>query len=145
MYVRWDPANGEPVREFDFDPEDVLRSEAKAIEKQYGKGWEQWLNALRIKEADARATLLWHLLKQEHKALRFEDVPDFRMRQMKVEMSSKELRELKARTEKMKWTEDERDQLRMAFEIDIADAMQRETGVLVGEITDEEPNLPKLA
>ena len=143
MYVRWDPENGEPVREFAFDPEDVLRSEAKAIEKQYGKSWEQWLNNLRIKEADARTVLLWHLLRQEHKGLNFNDVPDFRMRQMKVEMSSAELRELMKRTEKMKWTDEERDQLRMAFEVDIADAMQRETGVYEGTITDEEPNLPK--
>ena len=144
MYVRWDPENGEPVREFDFDPEDTLRSDAKLVEKHYGKSWEVWLNNLRIKEADARTVLLWHLLRQEHRNLRFEDTPDFRMRQMKVEMSSAELRDLMKRTERMKLSDDERDQLRMAFEIDIRDAMERETGVHEGEVV-EAGNLPKPA
>lgn len=143
MYVRWDPENGEDAREWAFDPEDLLKSEGKAIEKQYGKSVEVWLNQLRIKELGAREVLLWHLLRQEHKTLAFADVPDFRLRQLKVEMSSLELRELAKRTERMKLTEDERDQLRQAFEIDIADAMRRETGVYEGDIADEEPNLPK--
>ena len=145
MYVRWDPENGEPPREFEFDPEDLLKSEGKAIEKQYGKSVEQWLNQLRIKELAAREVLLWHLLRQEHKTLAFADVPDFRLRQMQVEMSSQELRDLMKRAERMKLTDEERDQLRGAFEIDIADAMQRETGVYEGEIATEEPNLPKPA
>lgn len=147
MYVRWDPENGEPPQEWTFDPEDVLRSEASAIEKAYGgKSYEQWLNSLRIKEASARNVLLWHLLSQSGpRRIKFEDTPDFRLRQMKVEMSSKELRELMDRTNRMKLSDDERDQLRQAFEIDIADAMQRETGVYEGEISEEEPNLPKLA
>jgi len=145
MYVRWDPENGETPTEFDFDPEDLLKSEGKAIEKQYGKSVEVWLNQLRVKELTAREVLLWHLLRQTHKTLRFDDVPDFRLRQLKVEMSSAELRELQKRTERMKFTDDERDQLRQAFEVDIRDAMERETGVVEGDITTEEPNLPKPA
>jgi hypothetical protein len=145
MYVRWEPENGEPAREWDFDPEDLLKSEGKLIEKQYGKSVEVWLNQLRIKELGAREVLLWHLLRQDHKGLRFDDVPDFRLRQLKVEMSSPELRDLMKRTERMKLSDDEREQLRQAFEIDIRDAMERETGTIEGEITTEEPNLPKPA
>ncbi len=137
MYVRWDPENGEPVREWEFDPEDLLKSEAKRIEKQYnGKSIEVWLQGLKMKEVSAREVLLWHLLRADHRNLAFADVPDFRMRQMKIEMSSAELRALQNRLEKMKFTDDERDQLRSAFEIDFADAMRRETGVHEGEVVD---------
>lgn len=144
MFVRWDPEDGSEPKVYDFDPDDVLSKEATAVEKAYGnQSWEVWLNNLRIKEAKARRVLLWHLMRRDHPNLRFEDTPDFRMRQVKVEMSVKELRELMARTEQMKLSEEAREQMRMAFEIDIRDAMQRETGVYEGEVTEEEPNLPK--
>lgn len=143
MFVRWDPEDGSEPRTYDFDPEDVLSKEAQAIEKAYGGNpWEIWLNNLRVKEAFARRVLLWHLLRQEHRSLRFEDIPDFRMRQMKVEMSVSELRALKSQVDRMKLPEDQREQVIMAFDIDIRDAMERE-GVLVGDVVEEPPNLPK--
>jgi hypothetical protein len=141
MFVKYDPEDGSDPQEWNFDPDDVLRSEATAVEKAYGASWEEWLNKLRVKEAKARTVLLWHLFKQAHPKLKFEDVPDFRMRQMTVEMSVKELRELFDQMSRTKMDENVREQFQAMFDRDIADAMQRETGIYEGEV--ETGNLPK--
>lgn len=36
--------------------------------------------------------LLWHLLREQHPTLRYEDTPDFRRKQLKVEFSRGELK-----------------------------------------------------
>jgi len=140
MFVTWNPEDGSEKREFNFDSDDVLRSEAVAIEKAYGASWEEWINALRIKNAKARNVLLWHLLKQDHPRLRFEDTPDFRMRQMTVEMSSEELRAVYEQISRTKMNDDIREAFEAAFGRDIQDALLREGKAVEGELV----VLPKL-
>jgi hypothetical protein len=148
MHVTWDPADGSETVEFDFDPdEDLFSKEAEDIEKLYGSPIEQWSNGLRMSEAKARRLLLWWHLRQAHRRLAFKDVPDFRLRQLKVEMSVSELQKLWKRLSQMKMDDDKADSLRQAFEIDIRDAMERE-GVIVGDVVGEgllSGNLPARA
>lgn len=135
MYVTFDPEDGSEKREWTFDPDDVLRSEAAAIEKAYGASWEEWINALRIKNAKARTVLIWHLLKGDgHAKLRFDDTPDFRMRQVVVQMSSAELRELHEQIARTKMDDDLREVVDAAFNRDFQDALIREGGAVEGEI-----------
>lgn len=138
MHVTWDPEDGGDKVILEFKPDDDLGSkEAEEIEKLFGSPIEQWINALRMKSAKARRLLLWWMLRQNHRKLMFKDVPDFKLRQMKVEMDVPELQELWKRLSQMKMDEDQMEQLRSAFEIDIRDAMERE-GVLIGDIQGEE-------
>lgn len=143
MHVTWKPEDGTDDRTWEFDPDNLLASEGRAIEKAYGApgGVEEWLNKLRVNEVRARLVLLWHLLKQDHPKLRIDDVPDFRLRQVKVEMSSIELRSLWEQMSKTKMDDDTLEAFKLAFDRDLADAVHRETGVYEGDIVedDEEP------
>lgn len=141
MHVTWDSEDGSDVVELEFKPDnDLLSKEAEEIEKLFGAPIEQWINELRMKSAKARRLLLWWMLRQNHRRLAFKDVPDFRLRQMKVEMDVEELRELWKRLSQTKMDEDKRDALRAAFELDIRDAMARE-GVLLGDIVGSEMDI----
>ena len=142
MDVTFDPEDGSEVKRWKFDEEDVLRSEAEAIEKAFGHEWEYFLNGLRVRNAKARSVLLWHLLKTEmkeqghHIKLRYEDVPDFRMRQMKVEMGSAELKRLYDQISRTKMSDDVREAFESAYQRDLQDAMVREGKAAEGEVID---------
>lgn len=142
MFVTWDPEDGSDKTTFDFDPDDVLASEAVEVEKQYGEAWEMWLNGLRTKEAKARRILLWWHLKQTHKRLQFKDAPDFRMRQLTVEMNSTELADLKTRIEKAQLDEDTKERTLRAIDLEMREAMERE-GIYEGDIVEGTVALPK--
>lgn len=126
MLVTWNPENGEDEQRWTFDPEDVLRKDAEKIETLYGEGWEPWLAALQVGSIKARSVLLWYMLYLVHPRLSYKDVPDFRVRQLKVEMGTLELKKLWERLSKMKMDEDRMETLRSAFEVDLKDAMVRE-------------------
>lgn len=134
MHVTFDPENGEPVQEWDFDPEDVLRSEATAIEKAFGGPWEQFITQLRVRDAKARTVLIWHCMKQDHPRLKFEDTPDFRMRQVKVEMTSQELMDVYQQMIRTRIPEDIKDAFEAAFQRDYQDALEREGKAMTGEV-----------
>lgn len=127
MQVTWDPENGEQPQVWQFDPDDVFRKDAELIEKHYARGsYDQWRAALMIGEIAARAVLLWYMLKQVHPKVRYEDVPDFRVRQLKTEMGTSELKMLWERVKRMKLDADTREAFNAQFEADMADAMERE-------------------
>ncbi len=95
MHVTWNPEYGGEVIELEFKPDDDLMSkEAADIETQFGAPIEQSINELRMKRVKARRLLLWWMLRQNHRRLAFKDIPDFRLRQLTVEMDVEELREL---------------------------------------------------
>lgn len=152
MFVEWDPEDGSDPQTWDFDPNDVLRKDAALIEKHYGGGgWDAWLQGLRIGEINARVVLLWYMLKLVHPKYRFEDVPDFRVRQLKVQMGVRELKELYERAKKTKLAPDVREAFESQFEIDMQEALDREgvegeakivDGVLAIEGVEDE-DLPK--
>lgn len=137
MHITWDPEDGTDPVGFDFVADDDLMSdEAEEIEKAYGAPIEQWANGLRMKEVKARRLLLWWHLRQTHTRLALKDVPKFRPRQVKAEMSVAELQELWARLSKTKMDDDTMERLRSAFEIDVRDAMEREGTLVEGDVLD---------
>lgn len=126
MLVEWDPENGEDKQSWMFDPDDVFRKEALGIEKHYGGSYDQFQAALLIGEMNARGVLLWHMLCQVHPKLRFEDVPNFRVRQLKVRQGVRELKRLAERVQKMRLEPETREQFEMQLEVDMREAMERE-------------------
>lgn len=148
MFVTFDPEDGSDKMTWEFDPDDLRASEAKAIEKAFGGGQDQFIQSVQIKDTKARSVLLWHCMRQRAGGLQYKDMIDFRMRQLKVELSVKEIREQIARFSKMKLDDDTREKLELAFDVDLREAMERETGVVDGDLIDEagtEIDLPKQA
>jgi hypothetical protein len=129
MFVQYKP-KGEPEQSWDFDPEDVRQSEAEVVEKRYGANWDDFLNAVRAGNAKARRVLLWHLTRRTHHNLRYEDTPDFRMGELLVEFSSKEIGHLLREIEKMDSSISEEDRQMMVSRLnaDYTEAVLRERG-----------------
>jgi hypothetical protein len=127
MLVIWDPEDGSDKQTWHFDPEDVPRKRATEIEKLYsGGGWDQWVVALQAGEIEARAILLWYMMTQVHPKLQFKDLPDFKVRQLKTEMTVAELKELWKRIVRMKLPADKMADMETAFEVSLEDAAERE-------------------
>lgn len=140
MFVTFDPEDGTKPQVWDFDPDDVTRKQGEAIEKAMGTinggpaSFDAWLDLVRASNMKARGVLLWHLLKEKHPHLPIKDTPDFKRKQLKVEMSVAELRVLYKRISATKMDDAVREAFEHAFEVDIRDAMERETGVVHGEV-----------
>ncbi len=148
MLVQWDPENGEDKQEWTFDPGDVLRKDAKLIQQHANMTWDQWRSALLLGDVDARTVLLWYMMKLVHPTLKFADIPDFRVRQLKVEMGVLEITELIERVKKAKLSPDQRDAFDTQIEIDLRDAMKREgidgdVAIVDGAVAIEGGELPK--
>jgi len=122
MKVTYAPAGADP-QVWDFEPDEVTQSQAELIEKRYGRNWDQFLQDARQGSAKARRVLLWHLLRQTHHTLRVEDVPDFRMGDVKVEHTVAELIELRDRVLKSSLDAEEKDNILTALDIEISNAM----------------------
>jgi hypothetical protein len=124
MFVTFRP-DGQVQGRWEFVPGDVRQSEAELIEKRAGQSWEQFLATVQSGNSKARRVLLWHLLRTQggHHALRFEDVPDFRMSELKVEHSRSELVGIRDRMARADIDEATRDQMLAAIDLDIADAV----------------------
>lgn len=105
MFVTFKPDDSE-IQEWEFDPTDLLESEAEQIERQYRKltepraSYDEWQLALFAGSSPARRILLWHLTRIDHPRLRFEDTPDFRRKQLQCEFSRGELVEIRERVAK---------------------------------------------
>lgn len=148
MLVQWDPENGEDKQEWTFDPGDVLRKDAKLIQTHSNMTWDQWRSALLLGDVEARTVLLWYMMKLVHPSLKFTDVPDFKVRQLKVEMGVIEITELIERVRKAKLSPDQREAFESQIEIDLRDAMKREgidgdASIVDGQIAIEGGELPK--
>ena len=96
MFITYSP-DGDPPREWDIDVEDLLEEDAERIERQFRKttgepsaSFDQFRLMLLSGGAAARRVLLWYLLRQEHPVLRYEDTPNIRRKQLKVEWSKGE-------------------------------------------------------
>ena len=108
MRVTYTPEDGEE-QVWDFDPRRVRQSEAEMIEKRAGCRWDEWVTLCKAEQAGALRVLLWHLMRRQHPALRFDDVPDFYMGEISVDLDLGELRETRAEVEKRanQFSEDE--------------------------------------
>lgn len=116
-------AGPDDVQSWDFDPDDVTQSQAEMVEKRYGQNWDTFLIDVRQGSARARKVLLWHLLRQTHHTLRIEDVPDFRMGDLKVEHSLDELLHIRDRVFKANLAQDEKEGILAALDLEITEAM----------------------
>jgi hypothetical protein len=127
MLVIWDPEDGSDKQTWNFDPQDVPRKRATEIEKLYSEGgWDQWVVALQAGEIQARAILLWYMMTQVHPKLQYKDLPDFKVRQLKTEMTVAELKELWKRIVRMKLPADKMADMETAFQVSLEDAAERE-------------------
>jgi hypothetical protein len=126
MFVQWDPEDGSDKQTWTFDPGDVTRKAATTMEKHYGGSWDQFLAGLQMGQMQARAVLLWHMMSLVHPKVKFEDIPDFRVRQLTVDMGVNELKDLWERAKRIKLTPDQREAFEAQFESDMRDAMERE-------------------
>jgi hypothetical protein len=126
MYVQWDPEDGSEKQSWQFEPGDVGRKAAIQIEAHYDGSWDQWLQGLMLGKILARTVLLWYMLIQVHPKLRFDDVPDFRVRQLTVEMGSKEIHDLWTRAKRIKMSDDQREAFESQIVEDMRDALVRE-------------------
>ena len=125
MFVTYTPEGGD-VQRWEFDPGRVRQSEAEILEKRYGGTYDKLRASIVTGESRARKVLLWHLLRRDHHALRFEDTPDFFMDELKVEHSHGELLTLRDRVLKANLPEDERDAVLTALDIELTDAIAGE-------------------
>lgn len=105
MLVTYSPEGAEP-QSFKFRPREIRASEAEMIERRAGKSFEQWAQDVVNGSATARRVLLWHLLRRQHPALKWEDTPDFAWSEILVEREYKELVDLRAAIANAKILED---------------------------------------
>lgn len=127
MQVTWDPRNGDPEQVWQFDSEeDVTSKRGMQIEQNYGGTYAEWTVGLQTGELKARTVLLWYMLSEVHPALKLDAVPEFRVAQLRVEMGVEELKKLWKRVTRMRLPADQREKFEMAFEMDMADALERE-------------------
>lgn len=126
MFVKWNPEDGSPEQEWVFDPGDVGRKAAERIEKHFKGTWDQFLAGLLTGNIGARTVLLWYMMTTVHPAVRFEDIPDFKVRQLTVEQGVAELKDLWKRVARMKLDPEVREQFADQFEADLRDALARE-------------------
>lgn len=130
MHITYKPEDGEQ-QVWEFDPGRIRAGVAEVIEKRFGANFDMWRDGVRAGNAKARRVLLWHLLRQTHATLRYEDTPDFYMDELLVEFSVSELLELRERLERASMDESMREQVRTGLDLEITDAMAREgLGVL---------------
>lgn len=126
MYVTYKPSDGDEQR-WEWNPDRVRQSDAEMVEKRYGKTWDQFKAGVMSGDSKARRVLLWHLLRREHHTLRYEDVPDFYVGEMLVEFDVAEIDFMRDRIMKASISDDERDQMLTALDIQMADAIALES------------------
>lgn len=120
MKVTYTPDGGEP-QEWAWDPGDVRQSEAESIQRRFGGTWDDFATGVRSGDAKARRILLWHYLRQVHPKLRYEDTPDFRMRELRVEFDVDELLQIRDRLYKADLSAEERDAALAGVEYEISE------------------------
>lgn len=98
MFITYTP-DANPAQDWDIDIDDLTESAAERIERQYRKAsadnsltYDHFRLSVYQGGATARRVLLWHLMREQHPTLRYEDTPDFRRKQLKVEFSRGELK-----------------------------------------------------
>lgn len=130
MLVIWDPEDGSDQQQWEFDADDVKRKRAAEIEKLYREGggtnWDGWKIGLQSGEILARSILLWYMMTMVHPRLQFRDLPDFSVRQLKVELTVKELQALWKQIQRMGLEPDKAAEMEKAFKISLEDAAERE-------------------
>ncbi|MFY1660908.1 hypothetical protein [Micromonospora sp. WMMD1274] len=119
MIVTYKPEGGE-AQEWEFRPGRVKSSEAEILQRRFGGTWDEFAVGVLKGDIRARRIMLWHLLRQAHNTLMFEDMPEFYMDELVVEHTKHELGEMRNNVEKLSsLTDDERAGMLAALEIQI--------------------------
>jgi len=114
---------GNSPQMWEFDPARVKASQAEMVEKRYGQPWDMFLRDLIKGSMLARRVLLWHLMRQAHHTLRYEDTPDFYASELTVEYSRAELEAMRAEANTTKaLNDDDRAQALAVLDEEIAKA-----------------------
>jgi hypothetical protein len=121
MYVTYQPDDSDKQR-WEWDPDRVRTSEAEMCEKRFGDSWDKLKIGVMAGQSKARRVLLWHLLRRDHHTLRYEDVPDFYMGELLVEFDRSELQEMRAKIERARMDESEREEMLTSIDLQIDDA-----------------------
>jgi hypothetical protein len=132
MHVTFEPEDGDR-QEWDFSPGRIRASEAVLIEKRFGGNWDEFQAGVQSGNMAARRVMLWHLLRQQHAMLRFEDVPDFFADELVVQFSSKELMGLRESLAKAHLPEDKRELMLTGLDLELTSAMEREGALAEGK------------
>ncbi len=121
MIVTYTPDGDQAqAQRWEFDPDEVRASQAEMIEKRFGDPYDKFRAGVQMGNSKARRVLLWHLMARDHHTLRYEDTPDFRVGELRVEHTRPELLALRERVAKMGGVDDEtREQVLAALDGDI--------------------------
>jgi hypothetical protein len=122
MKVTWKP-DGEPEQVWQFDPDDLMESEAELIQKRYGGRYSDFAAGVRGGDSKARRILLWRHLCQTHPTMRLEDVPDYRRKQLVVEYDVDELLLIRDRILKSDLAAEDKDEHLAAVEHELSERM----------------------
>lgn len=127
MRVTYSPEAGE-AQSWDYVPNKVRQSDAEMIEKRAGMEWDEFNKALLAGAARPRKVLLWHLMRRTHPVLRWEDVPDFFMSEVQIELSAEELGRVRQAAEKADMEPDAKSALLKAIDEQLAEVAGDDAG-----------------
>ncbi|KFU81017.1 hypothetical protein SAMN04489729_4808 [Amycolatopsis lurida] len=92
--IAYSPDGGEAQR-YDFDPDDLRVAAAEDLERKFEGSLDELQQALMSGSIRAKRVALWHVLRQAHKELRYDDV-DFRAGEVEVILGRELLEKLHA-------------------------------------------------
>ncbi|EMD22921.1 hypothetical protein [Amycolatopsis azurea] len=90
--IAYSPDNG-PAQRYDFDADDLRVAAAEDLERRFEGSLDELQQALMSGSVRAKRVALWHVLRQEHKELRYDDV-DFRAGEVEVVLGRELLEQL---------------------------------------------------
>ncbi|MFJ8913431.1 hypothetical protein [Amycolatopsis sp. NPDC102389] len=80
--IAYSPDDG-PAQRYDFDPDDLRVAAAEDLERKFEGSLDELQQSLMSGSIRAKRVALWHVLRQQHKELRYDDV-DFRAGEVEV-------------------------------------------------------------
>ncbi|WP_414943306.1 hypothetical protein [Amycolatopsis sp. cmx-11-32] len=92
--IAYSPDGGEAQR-YDFDPDDLRVAAAEDLERKFEGSLGELQQSLVSGSVRAKRCALWHVLRQTHKDLRYDDV-DFRSGEVEVILSRELLEQMHA-------------------------------------------------
>ncbi|WP_199444455.1 hypothetical protein [Umezawaea beigongshangensis] len=95
MFVTYSPDGDVEERTWEFEAAAITAADAEPVEASFGRTWDEFLVELVRGGIRARRHLLWLLMRREHPALRYEDVPNFATGQLLVELDRDELQAMR--------------------------------------------------
>ncbi|UUV29143.1 hypothetical protein NQK81_30775 [Amycolatopsis roodepoortensis] len=90
--IAYSPDDG-PAQRYDFDADDLRVAAAEDLERKFEGSLDELQQALMSGSIRAKRCALWHVLRQQHKELRYDDV-DFRAGEVEVILDREVLEKL---------------------------------------------------